>query len=288
MLKTKAEKRYPNDYKEPYEFRLLIGDSIICQRYFKINNFNQLSLSSVELTNTIRYCANLINEDLKSKSRMYLWHMCPMIFDNEDQMFKWFSNPENYEKIMSYETIVIRDENASEYIWDANEKELIKCEKKTDDGTFTNPLTDRDILTYELAFYVNDVKVVSTSFEGVYPYYVRRNIDLSNTRGKFDGDDLTRLSFDSYIINRLVYDRQDLIKKVVKEICLTCSVSDNSYYTLVEVFKGDNGKNVSYNLLLNDPKEMNIRYANEIARAKEYYYGGNGVKEVKKNKSSQK
>lgn len=283
MLKTKAEKRYPTDYKEPYEFRLLIGDSIICQRYFKINNFNQLSLSSVELTNTIRYCANLINEDLKSKSRMYSWYMSPMIFDNEGQMYEWFSNPLNYEKIMSYETIVIRDEDASEYIWDVDDKKIIKCDKKSDDGTFTSPLTDRDVLTYELAFYVNDKKVVSTSFEGIYPYYIRRNIDLSNTRGKFEGDDLTRLSFDSYIINRLVYDRQDLIKKVVKEICLTCSVSDNSYYTLTEKFK-----NKTYNLMLNDPKDFNSKYAKEIALAKEYYYGNSVSKDIKKNKSSQK
>lgn len=288
MLKTKAEKRYPTDYKEPYEFRLLIGDSIICQRYFKINNFNQLSLSSIELTNVIRYCANLINEDLKSKSRMYSWHMCPMIFDDEGQMYEWFSKPENYERIKSYETIVIRDENASEYIWDVDDKKLIKCEKKTNDGTFTNSLTDRDILTYELAFYVNDKKIVSASFDGVYPYYVRRNIDLSNTRGKFEGDDLTRLTFDSYIINRLVYDREDLIKKVVKEICLTCSVSDNSYYTLTEVFKTKNGNKKTYNLILNDPKEFNAKYAKEIALAKEYYYGKPLVKDSKKNKSSQK
>jgi hypothetical protein len=288
MLRTKAEKKFPNDYKEPYEFRLLIGDSIICQRYFKINNFNHLSLSSVELTNTIRYCANLINEDLKSKSRMYSWHMCPMIFDDEEQMLEWFSNPVNYERINSYETIVIRNNENGEYIWDVDDKKLIKCEKKTDDGTFTNPLTERDILTYELAFYVNDKKVVSTSFEGVYPYYIRRNIDLSNTRGKFEGEDLTRLSFDSYIINRLVYDRQDLIKKVVKEICLTCSVPDNSYYTLTEVFKTNNGKTKTYNLVLNDQKEFNAKYAKEIAKAREYYYGSGASKDSKKNKSSQK
>ena len=287
MLKNKAEKRYPADYKEPYEFRLLIGDSIICQRYFKINNFNSLSLSSMELTNTIRFCANLIDEDLKSKSRVYSCHMAPMIFDNEEQMEEWFSKPSNYVNIKSFETIVIRDENASEYIWDVDDKKLIKCEKKTNDGTFTNPLTEKDTLTYEFAFYVNDRKIASTIFNGVYPYYIRRNIDLSNTRGKFEGDDLTRLSFDSYILNRLVYDRQDLIKKIVKELCYVCSVSDNSFYTLVETFKGKNGKKISYNLNINDQKELNSKYAKEIAKAKEYYFGGVS-KDSKKNKSSQK
>lgn len=287
MLKTKPEKKFPVDYKEPYEFRLLIGDSIICQRYFKINNFNSLSLSSIELTNTIRFCANLINEDLKSKSRIYSWHMAPMIFDTEDKMNEWFSNPKNYENIKSYETIVIRDVNASEFIWDVDEKALIKCEKKTNDGTFTNPLTEKETLTYEFAFYVNDRKVASTIFDGVYPYYIRRNIDLSNTRGKFEGDDLTRLSFDSYILNRLVYDRQDLIKKIVKELCYVCSVSDNSFYTLTEIFKSKNDKTI-YNLNINDQKEFNTKYAKEIAKAREYYYGSSVNKESKKNKSSQK
>ena len=69
MLKTKAEKRYPTDYKEPYEFRLLLGDNIICQRYFKIPNFNPASLNSTELTETLRKCARMIDSDLKSKTR---------------------------------------------------------------------------------------------------------------------------------------------------------------------------------------------------------------------------
>ena len=217
MLKNKVEKKAPNDYKEPYEFRLLIGDSIICQRYFRINNFNPNSLKSLELTNTIRRCAQMINDDLKSKSRVYTWHMAPLIFDNEEQMRDWFSKPENTKNLRFYENIVLRNEEGTEYAWDGNK--LIHYEKKIFDSTFTTPLTERDVLTYEFAFYVNGVKTVSSSFEGVYPYYIRRNIDLSNNRGKFDGDDLTKLSFESYILNRLVYDRQDMIKRVVKEIC---------------------------------------------------------------------
>ena len=64
MIKNKQEKKSPSDFKEPYEFRLLIDNNIICQRYFKINNFNHNSLSSLELIETIRECANMINDDL--------------------------------------------------------------------------------------------------------------------------------------------------------------------------------------------------------------------------------
>lgn len=271
MLKNKQDKKSPSDFKEPYEFRLLIDDNIICQRYFKINNFNPNSLHSLELTDVIRECANMIDEDLKSKTRVYLWHMAPFVFNDEEEMRKWFANPANHSKVRFFENIVLRDKDNTEYTWDG--EKLILCDKKICDGTFSTPLTDKDTLTYEFAFYVNDRKIASTVFDGVYPHYIRRNIDLSNTRGKFEGEDLSRLGFESYILNRLVYDRQDLIKKIVKEICYVCSVPENSFYTQVETFKKPNGEVVTYPLNINDPKVFNSMYAKEIAKAKKYLYG---------------
>jgi hypothetical protein len=84
---------------------------------------------------------------------------------------------------------------------------------------------------------------------------------------------LSRLGFESYILNRLVYDRQDLIKKIVKEICYVCSVPEDSFYTQVETFKKPNGEVVTYPLNINDPKVFNAMYAKEIAKAKKYLYG---------------
>lgn len=271
MLKTKQEKKGPSDYKEPYEFRLLIGDSIICQRYFKINNFNKSSLSSLELCDVIRLCAELIDEDLKSKTRVYTWHMTPLIFDNEEQMRTWFDNPKNSSTVRFYESIVLRDNENVEYAWDG--ENIVKCDKKFTDGTFTNKLTDKDTVTYEFAFLINGKKVASTIFNGVYPYYIRRNIDLSNTRGKFDGEDITRLGFESYILNRLVYDRADLIKKVVKEICTICSMPEDFEYTKFETFTKPNGEIVRYNLDISDTSDYSVKYAKEIERANQYLYG---------------
>lgn len=271
MIKNKQERKAPSDFKEPYEFRLLIGDNIICQRYFKINNFNPLSLNSFELTQIIRTCANLINEDLKSKSRVYTWHMTPLVFNNEDEMKKWFSNPNNVKTVRFYETIVIKDDKTKEFAWDG--EKIIECDKKVDDGTFSTTLTDKDTLTYEFAFYVKDKKIVSTIFDGVYPYFIRRNIDLSNSRGKFEGEDLSRLSFESYILNCLVYDRPDLIKKIVKDICYVCSMTDDKYYTTSLQYTNDKGKKVKYYIDFNNPKHLNSKYAKEIAKAKKYLHG---------------
>ena len=268
MIKNNIEKKNPSDFKEPYEFRLLVGDNIICQRYFRINNFNKISLGSTELTDTIRTCARLIDNDLKSKTRVYMSYMAPYVFNNENEMRKWFSNPLNSHKAIVGENIILRDKDESEYMWDGTK--LVKFDKKIFDSTFTSVLTDKDVVTYELAFYVNDKKVVSTLFEGVYPYYVRRNIDLSNARGKFEGEDLSRLTFESYVLNRLVYDKPDLIKKIVRKICDVCSVTDNNFYTLTENFINVEGKEISYPTNINSPQYLNSKYAKEIAKAKKY------------------
>jgi hypothetical protein len=215
----------------------------------------------------------MIDNDLKSKTRVYSWRMAPLVFDNKEQMQKWFNNPKNAAGVRFYETIILRDEVESEYVWDG--EQLIPCEKKVYDSTFTSALEEKDILNYELAFYVNERKVVSTCFEGVYPYYIRRNIDLSNTRGKFEGEDLSKLNFESYLLNRLVNDKQDLIKTIVKELCTVCSYQDNEDYTLFESFRKSNNVTVTYNLNFNDPKIINATYAKEIAKAKRYLYGNN-------------
>jgi hypothetical protein len=246
-----------------------MGDNIICQRYFKINNFNKLSLNSLELTKTIRACAEMINEDLKSKTRIYTWHMAPIVFKNEEEMKSWFNKPENASSVKIYENIALRDEEASEYTWDG--ENLIKCEKKICDGTFTNELTEKDVITYEFAFYHNGRKVVSTIFEGIYPTYIRRNIDLSNNRGKFKGEDISRLGFDSYILNKLVSDKEDLIYKIIEDICYVCSVNDYTFYTLTDTYNGNlKGKKITYPLNINGYKAMEKKYAKEIEKMHKY------------------
>lgn len=270
FIKNKVvEKKNPSDYKEPYEFRLLIGDNIICQRYFRIPNFNPNSLSSMELTETLRNCANMIDSDLKSKTRVYTWYMTPLVFNTEKEMRDWFANPGNSYRVRVCENVVVKENDFREFMWDG--KNLIPCDNKVCDGTFVNSLTDKDFITYEFAFYVNGKKHTSLSFEGVYPYYIRRNVDLSNTRGKFEGEDTSRLSFESYLLSHLVGGRQDLIKKIVKEISFVCSVQDNGYYTKTETFVTESNKKVSYNLDINNPQIINNKYAKDIAKAKQYF-----------------
>lgn len=260
------ENRASVEYKEPYEFRLMIGNAIICQRYFKINDFNPISLSSIELANTVRACAQMIDDDLKSKSRIYTWHMAPLVFKNEDEMRRWFANPDNVKGVRLNELITFRDEKLPDYRW--NGEKLVLNDKVNDDKTFNGDLSERDFITYEFGFFVNDRKVISTTFEGVYPYFIRRNIDLSNTRGKFEGDDLSRLSFDSYLLNCLVVERPNLIKKIVEELAYVCSVPENDYYTTSDTYVGKKGMKKKYNF--NIKQIFEGRYGKEMADYKKY------------------
>jgi hypothetical protein len=265
-MEVKEQKEYR---EERFEFALYVNENIICKRNFRINNFIEDSMNSLEFKHTVDEIINMIDDDLKSKTRVYTWYMTPLVFNNTEEMYTWFKNPKNTEKVRFYETIVVKDDNESEFAWDG--EKIVSLEKKVTDGTFTKDLTEKDIFTYEFAFYVNGKKVISTIFDGLYPNYIRHNIDLSNTRGKFEGEDTSKLGFDSYILHKLVNGRQDLIKKIVKELCYVCSNSDNSFYTQTESFVGKNNKVTSYNLNIDDASAFNKKYAKEIAKAKKYF-----------------
>ena len=87
MAEVKRQFEQALAFKERFEFRLTVGDDIICQRYFRIGNFNPLSLKSNELAETIRGCAEMIDNDLKSKSLVYLEIFAPRIFNTMEVFF---------------------------------------------------------------------------------------------------------------------------------------------------------------------------------------------------------
>ena len=74
----------PRNYKERFEFELTVGENIICQRYFRINNFNPKSLKSYELIEALRKCVTTIDNDLKMKTQAYLEMYAPLVFETEE------------------------------------------------------------------------------------------------------------------------------------------------------------------------------------------------------------
>ena len=234
-------------FKERFEFRLTVGEDIICQRYFRIGNFNPLSLRSNELVETIRGCANMIDNDLKAKSLIYLEIFAPRIFNTMEQFNAFVENEKNRNSLVRGEGVVIRDVKNHDFAWNGKNA-LIPLDFKFDDGEFSEPLKDEDHVTYKFAFLDNGREVCSTSWVGVYPRFVRNSIDLSNRRGKLDPEDIYRVGVEQYILYKLVEGRSDLVWKLVKDICYACSETDDSWYNITSEYKdGETGKVYLYN-----------------------------------------
>lgn len=243
------------DYKERFEFRLTVGDNIICQRYFRIGGFNYETLKSFELADTIRRCGQIIDDDLKSKTAIYLDIYAPQVFETVEEMERYFSVEENCQRMCLGTGITIRDPKAPNYVWGKNGVEPLN-EKFDEEGEFSSELTADDFVEYKFAFYDNAAltdegniimttddnglrtpllnfkkprEVCSTVWTGIYPKYVRSSIDLSNKRGRlYDDDDITRLSLDRYLLYKMVEGRTDLVYTIIKEICNTCSTDSEN------------------------------------------------------------
>ena len=85
------------DYKEErFEFTVFVNDNIICQRYFKINGFNNDSLRSLQFKETMDSVVRMIQDDLLSKSRIFMWYTR----EEPIKMTGFIKNYENFKFIL--------------------------------------------------------------------------------------------------------------------------------------------------------------------------------------------
>lgn len=229
MAETKKSKE-PKDFNDyRFKFRVTAGDNIIIERSFAIGAFNPMSLSSVELADTIRYCGIAIDNSLKEKTQVYLEIAAPRIFDSLEEMNTYFENPEHCAQMTLGEGIVVRGMKAQNYFWGKNGKPE-KCSLIFDRGDLTRSLTDEDRVFYKLAFVDGDREVCAYGWEGVYPKFVRNSIDLRNKTGQFEGWDMSKLNFTEYILHKMVEGKRGIDWMIINEICSTCS-QENKFYT---------------------------------------------------------
>jgi len=228
------------DYKERFEFKLTVGDNIICQRYFKINNFNELSIHSFELTDTIRNVVKMIDDELKSKTVDYLEIFAPLYFNSVEEMGKYFENGKNSYRMRIGEGIVVKG-TQNDYFWDGNAPKELSF--KFDDGELNSKLTDEDRVTYKFAFLVDEKEVCTSIWEGVYPKFIRNAIDLSNKKGKVDNESISKLSFEEYLNYKICANRNDLVYTIIKDICSVCCLQGNNCYTITSKFDNKSYKN---------------------------------------------
>lgn len=231
-----SEKQTPQIRVERFEFLLTVNDNIICQRYFKINDFNEYALGSLELKDALDYCVSLIDNDLKSKSRVYIHHMAPNIFNSKEEMYEWAKHPNHTYNVRFGESFFVKGDE-QEYWWDSENQVVKESQTKTNDGEFINPINETDPVVFKFTFLDNGREVYSKTWDGTcYPKFVRNSVDLSNKKGKVEESEVTRLNFDNSLLYHMVCDKSDLVSIIIKEICDVCSEQNKEWFTTSEIY----------------------------------------------------
>lgn len=262
--------------KERFEFELTVNGNIICQRYFKINNFNERSVRSVEFMDTVRSCAALIENSLKAKTEIYIRHNSPLIFDNEEQMEEWFKNPNNVAGLHYGAWIIIRGTGGHEYVWLGGDKfkdegvrvefnEFVDEPKDEQEAIFKFKVIDNG---YDFIKNPTGKVIGEVIFDGsAYPKFIRNGVDISNGRGRYDDMDISKLSHEMSLYYWCNAGQPDLVPIIIREICDVCSEEENNAYT-TKMKYGD----ITYN---NVPEYV-------TARPERHYSGGELSKKNKK------
>lgn len=215
-------------YRDKFRFLLSANENIICERFFKINSFNYASLHSEQLRDTIECIVTLIQDDLKSKSRIHAWYttFTPVKLTGFKPNGMGMHNPDS--------VFVEYTENTPQSDEVKNEAEP---ELKPYDVAFrfdfqmaqkieTNPEDGKPIFS-------NYKSIYSAIWDAtVYQKDVRNSVDLTNSMSSYKHCDLNMLNFARMLNYRMVNGKQDLIYDIIKRICDTTSGENKVYNTV--------------------------------------------------------
>ena len=209
------------NYKEErFEFALYVNNNIICKRNFKINDFIEHSMESLEFKEKVDEIVKMIDNDLKSKSRVFTWYYFnPMEAESFDEYAG--QKPEPWECTFRFEVM---------------DKKKVVISKIWDGYAYPKPIRDKVDIGNKV------VKI--TSKDGRVYTYDKETFFKSN-----EG----RLTFELQALKGMIGDKSDLLIQITKQICETCSTHDDAFskigdYTMAEYYgKDKDGHNVSYN-----------------------------------------
>lgn len=207
-------------YKEErFEFALYVNGNIICKRNFRINDFIEHSMESLEFKNKVDEIVNMIDNDLKSKSRVFTW---------------FYFNPSEPEMFDEYAGARIEPWECT-FKFEVTDNKVPVISKIWDGSVYPKPIRDKVDISNKT------VKV--TSKDGKVYSYDKDSFFKSN-----EG----RLSFEQEVLKAMISDKVDLLSQITKRICEVCSIHENSHskigdYTLSEYYgKDKDGNEVKY------------------------------------------
>lgn len=213
VKETKEVKEVKEFKEERFEFALYVNNNIICKRNFKINNFIDNSMQTLDFKYAVDDIVNMINNDLKSKSRVFTWYYGDVADIWQEPL------PELLEPTIEPWECTFK------FVVSDNKKVVIS---KIWDG-YGLPKSIREKVDI-----ANKTVKITTKDGRVYTYdkdtYFEENKD--------------RLSAELYVLKAMISDKQDLLLGITKKICEVCSPREDGYQNIGDYVVADSfGKN---------------------------------------------
>lgn len=230
--------------EERFEFTLYVNNNLICKRNFKINNFIEESMTSMDFKERVDEIVEMINCDLKSKSRVYTWYY----FDENNKEEDEFS-----------EALLEPWACTFKFVVTDNKREVMS---KIWDG-YAYPKTLREKVD------IANKTVRITSKDGLKTY--------SYDKESFFATNADKLSVENYILRAMISDKPDLLVAITKKICENCSYREGIYkynndYILDEIF---HNKVYETNEDGSLKRDANGKLKGKIVSSKKYIYSAN-------------
>lgn len=218
-------------YKERFQFLLWVNENIICQRYFKINGFNNDSLESVEFKETMDRVVGMIQSDLISKSRIFMWY-------TREEPVKLCGFTSNLGKCnwvdIAHLTSAQYDGKVELSNGEVIEKSYFEYPEDMIDTYSDNEKLPQWDVTFKFQMLVDEKPVYERIWDGtVYPKYVRNGVDLTNSDVLYKDKEPSSLHFSFAIIRHMTLGKIDLVYHIIKQICEVMSYrfEDSDKYT---------------------------------------------------------
>lgn len=213
LVKEAAAAQQPREYKEErFEFAIFVNDNIVCKRNFKIFNFIENSMNTFEFKDTVDSIVRLIDNDLKSKSRVYTWYYFNEYDTDEYSEFK--------RPLLDPWACTLK------FVVYDNKKEVIS---RIWDG-YAYPRAIREKIDLS-----NKTVRITTKDGKVFSY----------DKETFFAQNEGRLTPEMYVVKAMIGDKSDVLLQITKRICEACSPSwdeikesDANGYQAVQKFIG--------------------------------------------------
>lgn len=213
-MEVKEQKEYR---EERFEFALYVNNNLICKRNFKINNYIDGSMQSLNFKDKVDEIVRMIDDDLKSKSRVYTWYC----YDDTDVDSEF------------HEPLIEPWECTFKFVVTDNKKEVIS--HIWDGRGYPKSVRDKvDIAN-------KTVKVMT-----------RTGQILTFDKDSFFEENKDKLSIEHYILRAQIIDKPDLLIAITKKICEACSPRENGFKKTSDYTLEDTYGNKEYKCSINE------------------------------------